>query len=155
MRRRNPHILVFVAHNGPGPYPCVFCERSVDMVTELHVHHLDHNHDNNDPDNLAATHTGCHTSYHQSIRWRSPEERFKQGAHSRGKKHPPDCGHCAAVRGKKRPDTSVRMKGNQYWKALPAERRAESQRGRKRSAAERLAISEGVKKSWERRRVVS
>lgn len=32
------------------------------------VHHLDHDHFNNDIDNLVGMHYGCHTAYHRSVR---------------------------------------------------------------------------------------
>lgn len=58
----------FFAHNGPGPYACVFCDRDV-VMDEVQVHHVDHDRKNNVVTNLAPCHVRCHTSYHQRLRW--------------------------------------------------------------------------------------
>lgn len=72
------YITLFYAHSGPGPYPCFFCGDSVlgwweDMnrKTRLVVHHQDGNHDNDDPENLVASHAGCHARYHATAAWKN------------------------------------------------------------------------------------
>lgn len=144
------------------------------------VHHLDHDRRHNEPANLAALHASCHGRHHLTLKWQQPGERgrrvpnISKAATGRkhpedcthcvkvrakaGVKHPKDCGHCAAVRGSKRPDVSERLTGQPgYWtgKTMSAEHKrhiGEAARGRRRTPAERAAISEGQKRSWERRR---
>jgi len=75
---------VWLAANGPGPWPCTFCEQPVARLGgygapgELHamrsshgiVHHHDENHGNNDPGNLRISHHGCHIRYHgKKVNW--------------------------------------------------------------------------------------
>lgn len=38
--------------------------RKVDTLT---IHHIDHNHSNNDPSNWALSHRSCHKSYHMKL----------------------------------------------------------------------------------------
>jgi DNA-directed RNA polymerase sigma subunit (sigma70/sigma32) len=68
-------------HNGPGPWPCFECDGPV-TYEELLVHHLDHDHDNNDPTNLAASHKPCHITHHKTgqpspLRGRSKTEEHR------------------------------------------------------------------------------
>ena len=76
---RRRYVEVFYAFNGPGPYQCMFCEKQIlawwDVdwdgsfdernANALVVHHLDENHFNNHPENLAPIHYGCHTALHR------------------------------------------------------------------------------------------
>jgi len=61
--------------HGPLPKPCVFCG---DMVERWGygeggcVHHVDENHGNNDPANLAIAHHACHCRHHLAIRREDP-----------------------------------------------------------------------------------
>jgi hypothetical protein len=55
---------IFFAHNGTGPYPCRFCAEEVSME-EVLVHHVDDDHTNGAPENLAAAHRICHTGHHK------------------------------------------------------------------------------------------
>lgn len=59
------YLQVFFAFNGPGPWDCEFCDEPV-RLTGLNVHHRDHDHSNNDPDNLTASHRRCHQVYHMA-----------------------------------------------------------------------------------------
>lgn len=59
-----PHGRVFIDHNGLGPHRCHFCDVVMPKVEA--VHHLDHDHSNNIPENLVASHSGCHSQYHNS-----------------------------------------------------------------------------------------
>jgi 5-methylcytosine-specific restriction endonuclease McrA len=66
---------VFFAYNGPGPYECCFCRKLVTME-EVHIHHIDHDHDNGDPTNLAPAHDPCHIKHHAAPKGpHSPERR--------------------------------------------------------------------------------
>lgn len=58
------HMRVFIDHNGLGPHRCHFCDVVMSKIEV--VHHLDHDHSNNDPTNLTAAHDACHSSYHGS-----------------------------------------------------------------------------------------
>lgn len=51
------------------PLPCYFCEEPIYVRGErggasLVIHHVDHDHMNNVPENLVAAHRSCHISYH-------------------------------------------------------------------------------------------
>jgi hypothetical protein len=88
------HREIFYAFHGPGPYTCYLCGEKVlawwdrDPDTErektgLAVHHINGNHDDNNPENLAAAHYGCHISLHRATRplvakGSSLPERWKQ-----------------------------------------------------------------------------
>ena len=48
---------------GTLPWPCYLCD---DPIREKpHVHHIDGNHGNDNPENLAAVHLLCHNRHHQ------------------------------------------------------------------------------------------
>ena len=75
------HKFIFLAYNGPGPYSCSFCDESVrppwvpgNKGEALQVHHLNHDHNDNDPANLAAAHGKCHASYHFKLTWERKRE---------------------------------------------------------------------------------
>jgi hypothetical protein len=57
------HRQIFLDTNPGSPWDCCFCGGKVE---ELHVHHRDGDHDNNDPTNLAATHGDCHAHHHRT-----------------------------------------------------------------------------------------
>jgi len=72
------YLTVFYAYNGPGPYRCFFCAGEVlawwedsDKKTSLTVHHKDGSHDNDVPENLAASHASCHSSHHATAAWKN------------------------------------------------------------------------------------
>jgi 5-methylcytosine-specific restriction endonuclease McrA len=71
---KNNYHLIFFAYNGPGPHLCHHCHEEVlvpwldEQVFHLkmfHIHHLDGNHDNNDPANLVPVHSQCHGFLHR------------------------------------------------------------------------------------------
>ena len=93
MPARQIHREVFLAHYGPGPWQCFKCWGLVYFDAKFDVHHLDHDHDNNDPTNLAASHPHCHRSYHNA----HPEGWQRQ---QKGKKHPE---HSEKMKGKTKP----------------------------------------------------
>lgn len=57
------HRQIFLDTHPGSPWTCYFCGGEVE---ELHVHHRDGDHANNDPDNLVATHGDCHAHHHRS-----------------------------------------------------------------------------------------
>ena len=64
------YASVFFLHNGPWPQPCYFCGEIITSSgprvkgkTPI-IHHIDGDHSNHDPANLAATHPGCHSAHH-------------------------------------------------------------------------------------------
>lgn len=79
MPKYSSHRDVFFAFNGPGPYECALCHDPVcawwDHLDRtdgrsqycLVIHHLDHNHQNNHPENLVPIHYGCHTAHHRAM----------------------------------------------------------------------------------------
>ena len=64
------HQIIFFLVNGTGPWSCHFCGEEINETGKrlggrsLIVHHVDWDHSNNDPENLVATHWGCHTRHH-------------------------------------------------------------------------------------------
>jgi ribosomal protein S27AE len=73
------HREIFYAFHGPGPYACYLCKEKVlawwdrDPDTErakiaLAVHHISGDHSDNNPENLAAAHYGCHGKLHRMAR---------------------------------------------------------------------------------------
>ena len=65
---RDEHRIVFVAYNGPGPWPCVFCNKPVELREKFVVHHIDGNRLNDEPSNLCVAHGPCHTGHHHTGR---------------------------------------------------------------------------------------
>lgn len=117
---------VFVAAHGPWPHSCFFCGEPVSGRTipfdsaAAVVHHLDGDHSNDDPANLAAAHRRCHSAYHVREWWKDPEYRAKMVAANRGRRHSPEAIERMreAHRGERRsPETraklSASLKGNQ------------------------------------------
>jgi len=47
---------------GPGPHACFFCKKMI--AGRYVVHHVDGDHLNDSPGNLAAAHSRCHNSHH-------------------------------------------------------------------------------------------
>ena len=56
------------------------------------IHHIDGDHTNNDPANLAAAHVFCHTSYHATGRVMSMESSERKRRAATTKAPCPDCG---------------------------------------------------------------
>jgi GntR family transcriptional regulator len=75
MRTARSHT-VWLAANGPGPWPCTFCgdpvlrlgDPRIERAAAGIIHHDDHDHGNNAIGNLRAAHNGCHVCYHNSPR---------------------------------------------------------------------------------------
>lgn len=68
-QHQQAHINIAIETYGPLPQPCYWCWEPVEFFTTRDpwggvVHHLDHDHGNNDPDNLAFAHVACHSAYH-------------------------------------------------------------------------------------------
>jgi hypothetical protein len=57
---RNEYAKIY----GPGPYQCHFCHGSITPVGKHVIHHLDGDHDNNDPSNWVPAHKDHHDEYH-------------------------------------------------------------------------------------------
>lgn len=76
-RRVREYVAIFWTANGPGPWPCHFCNHPVTRLGKPDgvVHHLDHDHENQDLDNLAAAHWRCHASHHGRDRSLTPAAR--------------------------------------------------------------------------------
>lgn len=122
MRSRNRlrYQRVFVEANGVGPWPCYGCD---ELVVELNVHHIDGDHTNDDPDNLAAVHHPCHMRLHHAGKPRSAETRMKIARAHQGKVLSPE--HAAKAR--------VAFKGRKHSE----ETKAKMSATRKRLSAER------------------
>jgi hypothetical protein len=83
-------VLVFAAISLPQPWPCFFCGGPVEIKFKaagrggdrdtMLLHHIDGDHDNDDPSNWAAAHQGCHTKHHFKGRAKNPVgvERHRQ-----------------------------------------------------------------------------
>lgn len=57
-----------------GDWVCSRCGSTLDLV----IHHADHDHGNNDPDNLVCLCRSCHASYHATIEAREASGRFER-----------------------------------------------------------------------------
>lgn len=86
-RKRTRYREIFFAHNGPGPYKCVFdCGNSVSFQ-EVVVHHIDEDFTNDEASNLSATHRVCHNAHHFSELWASRREEMLASP-TRGNRRP-------------------------------------------------------------------
>lgn len=84
------HREVFFAHNGPGPYACYGCKMPVHFFESLLVHHIDEDHQNDNPLNLSAMHHGCHSRLHRDGYKASDETRAKMSAAFMGRVMSPE-----------------------------------------------------------------
>ena len=145
MPQRQMHREVFLAHNGPGPWRCRGCALDVLFSSVFDVHHLDHDHSNNDPLNLVAMHPECHSRLHKEGWKHSYETKQLIGNLGRGIKR--SAKHRAAVAKSSRdrvwtPEMRERCRAAQLGKvvspatkermAVAARKRARSQSGRAR-----------------------
>jgi hypothetical protein len=89
---------------------------------QLTVHHLDHNHENNEPMDLVAAHGGCHSRHHMIGRQNSKSTREKMSAASKGRKHSVETKAAIGASSKERwrdPELRERMMpplGDEHWK---------------------------------------
>ena len=139
------HVKVFIAHNGPGPWSCFFCTNDV-MLQEVTVHHIDHDHSNNDPMNLVASHFGCHSRHHATGRTKSERERLRisstrKSMFSQGKLVTPTqgVGHTLETRAK--------------ISASHIGLRPSDEARKKMSASKKGKMSEPSKRGWKTRRM--
>lgn len=63
------YVRIFLDTYGPFPHTCHWCEEIIPeyggvFADAAIIHHLDHDHDNNDPANLAPGHRRCHVEHH-------------------------------------------------------------------------------------------
>ena len=68
---RSPYTRIyFLATTEPQPWPCYFCNEPVSFAPECegvrgpHLHHINHDHGDDRPSNLAWCHPRCHSDYH-------------------------------------------------------------------------------------------
>jgi hypothetical protein len=71
MKPRPQYYRVEFRRRTRPPYICFFCLKEVKKLMgvlpeSLSVHHIDGDPDNNDPENWAPAHKGCHASHHSS-----------------------------------------------------------------------------------------
>lgn len=85
-RNRGRYERVFADTSGDGPHACYFCHELVKR-DELHIHHVDHNEENDAPENLAAAHGVCHNSHHMSYTWANNPEKIGTGSGHLGRPH--------------------------------------------------------------------
>lgn len=89
-RKRERYRQIFFDAYGPGPWACYGCHEPV-AKDESYIHHIDGDHFNDVINNLAAMHSGCHTTLHNLERPPYSEEtRAKIGAASRQRTHSPE-----------------------------------------------------------------
>ena len=59
----------FLTVNGPGPWPCAYCDELVDHLGvqsgDGNVHHVDEDPTNNAAENLTVMHRVCHVRHHK------------------------------------------------------------------------------------------
>jgi hypothetical protein len=91
------------------PAPCHFCDESVAQFGRLRrdgsIHHLDGDHSNDVPSNLAIAHRACHTSHHEKGKTRTEAERMVTSRALQGHVVAPETGAkiSAALTGSKQP----------------------------------------------------
>ena len=51
---------------GSGPHPCFECERLLEWMEDLHIHHLDQNRQNDEVENLVVSCLACNNGWRTS-----------------------------------------------------------------------------------------
>lgn len=126
MPQRQMHRETFLAYNGIGPYRCHGCGFEISFRENFDVHHIDGNHDNQSPENLAAMHNSCHIRIHRTGKIASAETRAKMSAAFKGRKL--SKAHVASIaRGhtglKRSADARARMSAAQKGRIVSAQHR--------------------------------
>lgn len=88
-------VLIFTAISAPQPWQCYFCGADVAFQVESPgqgtrretpvMHHIDGDHENNDPSNWAWAHNGCHVRYHMTGNIPSELTRKRQSEAAKGR----------------------------------------------------------------------
>jgi len=105
------------------------------------IHHKDHDHDNNDIENLQVTHYGCHTRHHWTGKQHTDETKSKLAVHRVGKPLSDE--------------TKAKMSAATKGKSKSEEtRRRMSEAAKNRSPEHLRKIREGLQRARERRNEV-
>ena len=126
---------VFFAWNGLGPWKCKECGDLI-WAMNLHIHHLDYDHSNNDPNNLVPLHETCHKRLHKLGRPLSPAHAAKARRAFLGRRHTVE--------------TKQRMREAELGK-----KRSEATKEKHRIAAKAMGAderSDRVRRGWKTRR---
>lgn len=97
----NTYDYVFIATTSK-PWICEWCSQEVTAIggpttsKQGVVHHRDHDHDNDDPENLTAMHRRCHAQHHLTGRPRLEGTRTKIGVSRRRLPDVP-CAYCGKM----------------------------------------------------------
>lgn len=91
MSRNQPRTKrVFIMTYGEGPWSCTWCGKPISTLGRSswdgQIHHLDHNVENDDPENLVIGHCVCHQRDHHQGKPKSQEHSTKVGARHKGRK---------------------------------------------------------------------
>lgn len=141
---------IFFAHNGMGPFDCVFCGEAADPTIPwsrkaLVVHHQDENPQNNEVQNLVAAHHGCHVSAHLK----------GKPSRTKGMKMPPLSQEQINARARRTGTPEARalisISQKKSWTAERRKRHSAMMRKRYEDPAFRLSASVSAKKGWKTR----
>lgn len=88
-RNHKRTMRAFFSRYGEGPWVCSICDKLIihlgQDTWDGQVHHVDHNFENDDPQNLEIAHTVCHLRHHLQGVPKSEEHRRKVGDRHRGR----------------------------------------------------------------------
>jgi hypothetical protein len=94
------YVKVALERYGPAPWMCSYCNSLIKQLglksDEGHVHHVDGDHSNEDPNNLIIIHSACHTRLHRIDRKHTQETREKIASAHKGRPKLPE--HIAAIK---------------------------------------------------------
>lgn len=129
-RKQTVYRELWLEHNPPRPWPCIYCDRPITKKDKWVVHHTNHDMTDNRVRNLRVMHAGCHSRHHNKGAKREPftaEHRANLSKAMMGK-----------GKGRKHSETAKRkMSAGQKarWDRMSPEKRAEF--GKKISRARR------------------
>jgi hypothetical protein len=126
---------------GPAPWMCGYCDTLIHQFgkdsDDGQVHHIDGDHENDEPSNLAIIHCACHTKLHRIGYKHTQETRDKIANAHKGISKSPE--HIAAIKA-----NHVGMLGKTQSPET-REKQSAAHRGRPKSAEHRVRLSEAAK----------
>ncbi len=145
---------IFFATHGVGPYKCFSCGEIV-LIDDAHIHHVDHDHTNDQPENLTAAHYTCHARYHALSRGRFTEEHRRNiGVAAKRRQSPPAFIGTHTEESKQKMRVSARARGRAKgpMPQVVRDKISMAMKAAPKSLEHRARLSAAQQASWRRRK---